>query len=313
MRPRPLSPMAKRRRLARVLTIAGIVAATVLLPAAAFAQTDTEEEGVLVRVNGDAVIGPDETAGAVVVVRGDLLIEGSVRTVVVVDGAVTVQGGEVDTLVVVRGSADLVDGAVVDGDVFLTDATLSEDATSEVKGSVNEDFKGFLVGFWVFGILLALGLGLLAILGALTFAGVAPDIARRAGLAIRHDLGHVALAGLGLWIAVPLIAGLLLITIVGIPTTLAVWFGVLPIMGFLGYLVTGIWVGELIVARDGGEGHPYLAAFLGTLILGALAFIPGVGPLIGTVAALLGSSALALLGWRNFRNGDDEAAEPTGA
>jgi len=41
MRPRPRSPMAKRRRPVRSLTIVDIVAATVVLPAAAFARTDT--------------------------------------------------------------------------------------------------------------------------------------------------------------------------------------------------------------------------------------------------------------------------------
>jgi len=297
------------RRLARALVVIGVIAA-VLAPVAAFAQTDADEEGLLVRVNGDGVIGAEETAGAAIVVRGDLLIEGSVTVAVVVDGNVTVKGGAVDTLVLVRGTANLTEGATVSGDVYLTDATLDDDGTAEVSGSINRDVEGFFVGLWVFGILLAIGLGLLALLGALVFAGVAPDTARSAGAAIRHDFGQVVLAGLGLWIAVPFIAGVLLITIVGIPSAFAVWLGVLPLMGFLGYLVTGIWIGEMIVARDGGIGHPYLAAFLGTLILALVGFIPGFGPLIGTLAALLGSSALALLGWRNFRNGDGEQAEP---
>lgn len=300
----PQDSMARRRRLARVLIVVGVIAA-VLSPAAALAQ-EGKDEGLLIRVNGDAELGIGESAGAVVVVSGDLLVEGTANTVVVVDGTVTLSGAEVDTLVVVRGTANLENETVIKGDVFLTDSTLNNDGTAEVAGSTHRDFEGFLAGFWVFGILLALGLGVLAILGALTFAGVAPNTARSAGTAIRQDIGKVVLSGLGLWIVVPLLAGLLLFTIVGIPTTLAVWFGVIPIMWFLGYLVSGIWIGELIVARDGGVGHPYLAAFLGTMILVAIAWIPGIGALVGTIAAFLGSGALALLAWRNLRNGGSE-------
>ncbi len=301
---------ATRRRL---LVLFGVLVALLFVPAAAFAQTQTDEEGVLLRINGSAAIGPDEDVGAAVVVSGDLLVEGLARAVVVVDGTITIDGGEVDTLVVVRGTANLANGAVITGDVFLTESNLNDDGTGEVRGSINRDVEGFLVAFWIFGLLLAIGLGILAILGALTFAGVAPDTARRAGSAIRGDFGKVVLAGLGLWIGVPIVAGVLLFTIVGIPTTFAIWFAVLPAMAFLGYLVTGIWLGELIVAREGGVGHPYLAAFLGTLILVVAGFIPGLGPLVGFVAALLGSSALALLGWRNFRNGiTEEEAEVEG-
>lgn len=309
----PRADVTRRRRLARVLVLLGVVAA-VLSPAAALAQ-DGNDEGVLVRVNGDAELGVGETASVVVVVKGDLALEGTARVVVVVDGTATLTGAEVETLVVVRGTANLENGTVVTGDVFLTDSTLNNDGSAEVRGSTHRDFEGFLAGFWVIGILLALGLGVLAILGALVFAGVAPDTARSAGTAIRHDLGKVVLSGLGLWILVPLVAGLLIFTVVGIPTTFAVWFGVLPIMGFLGYLVSGIWLGELLVAREGGEGHPYLAGFLGTLILVAIGWIPAIGALVGLVAGFLGSGALALLGWRNFRNGGSEAevSEPTPA
>ena len=111
----------------------------------------------------------------------------------------------------------------------------------------------------------------------------------------------MVLAGLAFWLLLPLIAVLLLITLVGLPTAFAVWFGVMPVFAFVGYLATGIWLGELMVAREGGVGRPYLAAFVGTFVLVITSIIPGLGWLVGGLASLLGGSALALLAWRSLR------------
>lgn len=300
----------------RTLVVFAILAALLALPAAAWAQSDDASEGVLVRVDGNVAVGSGESIGTVVVVSGNLTLEGQAQTVVVVDGDVGISGGTVATLVVVRGSAVLVDGATVTGDVWLTDSTLTTSDDSTIAGSVRRGFRStWVAGLWIVGLVLGLGLALLAVLAALIFAGIAPNLARRAGAAIRKDLGRVVVAGLLFWIVLPVLAGLLVITIVGIPAAFTVWFGVMPIFAFLGYVVVGIWLGELMVARDGGEGHPYLAAFIGTVVLVAVGIIPGLGWIVGILASLLGGSALALLAWQAVRsNGDDAAsAEPAEA
>jgi len=294
-----------KRTLIVLLTVGGLLA----IPAAALAQSD-QPEGVLVRVEGDAVVAADEGIGAVVVVKGDLTLQGAARTVVVVDGTAEVIGGTIDTLVVVRGSAVLIDGAVVTGDVWLTDSTFTASKDSTVEGSIRRGFRGtWVAGLWIVGLVLGLGLALLTVLGALTFAAIAPQVARRAGTSISGDLGRVVLAGLLFWIVLPVAAGLLVITLVGIPAAFAVWFAVMPVFAFLGYIVVGIWLGEQMVARDGGEGHPYLAAFAGTAVLVLAGIIPGLGWIIGMLASLLGGSALALVAWRSFRSD----GSPTGA
>lgn len=289
----------------RIIIVMLAVAGLLAIPSAALAQSD-EADGVLVRVKGDATVSADEVVSVVVVVKGDLILEGVAETVVVVDGTVDAVGATINTLVVVRGSAMLSDGATVTGDVWLTDSTLTRSEDSTVEGAIRRGFRGtWIAGLWIAGLILGLGLALLVVLGALTFAAIAPNVARRAGAAIRGDLGHVALAGLVFWIVLPLLAGLLLVTLVGIPAAFTVWFAVMPIFGFLGYIVVGIWLGELMVARDGGEGHPYLAAFVGTAVLVLAGVIPGLGWIVGMLASLLGGSALALLAWQAFRSNGD--------
>lgn len=302
--------MARRmRRL--LLLVAGFAVMMVLAPTVVGAQTE-DDQGVLIRVNGDALLAEDQDAGLALLVRGRLVVNGTAKTVVVVNGTAVLDGATVDTLVVVRGRAVLREGTVITGDVWLTDTTLERADGVRIDGTVRRNAGGgVLVGLWILGIIIAIGLGVLAILGALTFAAVAPGTARRAGAAIRHSFGRVVLAGLVLWLAVPIVGGLLFATIIGVPTAIAIWLGLLPIMAFLGYIVTGIWLGELIVARDGGEGHPYLASFVGVLLLVIAGIIPGLGGLIGFLAALLGGSALALLGWRGFRGTGEAEEVPT--
>ena len=88
-------------------------------------------------------------------------------------------------------------------------------------------------------------------------------------------------------------------------------FAVTSRVGFLGLLVSGTWIGDLIIARGRGEGHPYLAGFLGTLLLVIVGIVPVFGGMLVTLASLLGGSALSLVAWRNFR-GDPAAMDDGG-
>lgn len=287
----------------KLLLWSAIVIAVVMVPASAMAQSDADpDEGLLVRVGGDASLSPAEQAGLAVVVQGDLVVEGIVRTVVVVNGEVTLTGATVDTLVVVNGDAIVGDGTVITGDVWLAGSTLELSDLAQVDGEIRRDFEGaFVAGLWIFGLILAVGVAIAAVLLALAVAAIAPNLARSAGTVIRTDFGRVVVAGLVLWIALPIAAGLVAVTIIGLPAAFAVWFGVLPLVAVIGWVVAAIWLGELLVAREGGVGHPYLAAFLGALILIVAGLVPFVGWLVGWLAGLLGSSALALMAWRSFR------------
>ena len=276
---------------------------TALLAGPAAAQSSSDDEGVLVRVNGDVVIEAGAVHGVVVVVDGNLDFDGTATIVVVVNGDAVLTGATVEELVVVSGTATLGPGTVVTGDVQLVDTSLSQDATATVEGTINRDAgDGFTSGFWVLGLVFMIGWAILVLLGGLVMAGVAPDLARGAGRTITADLGPSIVAGLILWIVTPIVGVLLFATIVGIPTAATIWLLVLPLLGFVGFLVAGIRIGEYITARGGGIGHPYLASFVGLLVLIIVGAIPIVGPIVVTIAGFIGSGALALHAYRAIRS-----------
>lgn len=294
----------------RFAVAAAVVALVLLVPGTALAQSD-KDDGLLIRIGGDAVLDSGERTGLALVIRGDLAVSGAAEIIVVINGSAILEGATVGTLVVVRGDAVLGDGTVVTEDVWLANSSITTAPGAEVQGAIRRDFQGgLIVGLWILGIILAIGLGILAILGGLAMAAFGAPTARKAGRAIRESFGQVVIAGVVFWIALPVVAGFLFVTVIGIPTALAVWFALLPVVGFLGYLVVGIWIGELILGRTGDTGKPYLASFLGIVILVVAGIIPGLGGLIATLAALLGGSALALLMWNSFRAPSAKVQEP---
>jgi hypothetical protein len=71
------------------------------------------------------------------------------------------------------------------------------------------------------------------------------------------------------WVALPIIAALAIVTLIGLPLGLGVLIFLLPALWFLGLIVAGTRLGLAIVkvsGRESGE-HPYLASFVGLLIL----------------------------------------------
>lgn len=271
------------------------------LPAGARTTAAAAERGdsVLVHVAGDVAIPAGQSYGAVLVVNGDLRLSGEANAVVVVDGTADLQAATVDTLVVVSGEAVLGTDTRVRGDVFLADADLQQDAAATIDGTVRRDAgAAFARGFWVLGLLLTFGWALLTLVSALIFAAVAPRFARRVGHTMSADLGPTILAGLVAWIALPVVGALLFAAVIGIPTALAIWFVVLPVLGSVGFLASGIWLGERLVGGQQPVGHPYLAAFVGTLLLVLAGVVPFIGPLVVAVASFLGSGALALMAGR---------------
>ncbi len=281
-------------------------------PAAA-AQSAGDDDGVLVRINGDLVVEPGADHGLVLVIDGNLTFDGEATVIVVINGDAVLTGATVDELVVVSGTLELGAGTVVTGDVNLVDTPLTQDATATVEGSIDLDAGDRLAsGFWLLGMVFMLGWAVLAVLGALLFAGIAPGLARGAGRTITDDLGPSVVAGLLLWVVAPILGVMLFATVIGIPTALTIWVVALPLLGFVGFLAAGVRIGDQIVARGEGRGHPYLASFVGVLALIIVGAIPVLGALVVAVATFLGSGAVALHAFRAFQS-DPEAEPPTTA
>ena len=286
----------------KLMAFSLLVVALFAIPAGAQAADGKAEDGLLFRVGGDVAVAADESVDTVIVINGNLAVAGTVGTAILIESDGRLTGADAETLVVINGTVDLTEGSTVQNDVVLVSSTLVRDESSTVEGEIVENFdRGLLIALWVLGLFLAVGMGILAIVAALFFAAIAPETARRATRAISKEIGPTLLAGLILFFGAPLVIIAFFVTIVGIPTAFAIGFAVYGIMGFLGYLVAGIWLGDLIISRGAGVGHPYLAAFIGMLLLAIASIIPVLGGLIGMIAAFLGGGALALLAWRSFR------------
>jgi len=288
---------------------------TTLLAVPAAAQNGGGNDSVLVRVNGNVSVPDGESHGVVVVVNGDLRFRGDANTVVVVEGNADLVGASIETLVVVSGTANLGADTVVSGDVYAVDTSVSRDPSATVQGTIQESVGWEVAsGFWILGVLFLIGWAVLVMLGGLVLAAVAPELSRRAGRVITTRLGATIVASLILWIVLPVAGGLLAVTVVGIPVAITIWLVILPALGFVGFLVSGIRIGEFFVAREGGVGHPYMAAFLGLLALVVVGVIPGLGGIVVALAGFLGSGALALMALDSTRGrpaARPEVAEPT--
>ena len=107
---------------------------TALLAAPAAAQSNSDDEGVLVRINGDVAVEAGAVHGLVVVIDGNLDFDGTATTVVVINGDATLTGATIEELVVVSGTANLGPGTVVTGDVHLADTTLDPGPNGHGRG-----------------------------------------------------------------------------------------------------------------------------------------------------------------------------------
>jgi hypothetical protein len=297
-----------RKRIA-VLMAAALLA---LLPGAAMA--DNGDRGdFLLKVRGDVVVASGQSAGTVVVIDGNLLVEGTVRdTVVVISGTATIAGRVEDNVVVISGDLVLRSSADVK-DVTLINSDLERASGATVRGEVRERDRLVWGLGAVFSIVLWLGMTIGVIAGGLVFAAVG---GRQLGVAARSLTGRVPasiLAALGLWIALPILAALVFATVVGIPLAIGILVFLLPALWFLGYLAAGTRLGLALTGRMGRETglHPYSAAFLGLLILQLVFLVPGLGFLIVALAGLWGGGALVLMAWDAARSRGDGAPAAT--
>jgi hypothetical protein len=159
-------------------------------------------------------------------------------------------------------------------------------------------------------IALWIGAALAYVLAGLVVAAIAGGQLRRAGATITREPGVVTLAALGVLVGMPLLIAILAVTVVGIPTALAVAIIALPLVWFVGSVSVAVRIGDWILLQARGRveaAHPVVAAFLGTVVVGVLSIIPMVGFLIG----LAGAGAVSVVAWRAAFGGPDRGPART--
>jgi hypothetical protein len=145
------------------------------------------------------------------------------------------------------------------------------------------------------------------LVGAVLLA-LAPRVLRAAEREARTHLGSSVGWGIAIAIALPVLAVLALVSLVGIPFGIALLLAFVPVL-LIAY-VTGAWIVGRRVVGDGRS--PWVALLAGWAIVRVLALLPVAGALVGIAATVLGLGALVTAMWRARTPGAPAAprAEP---
>ena len=270
-----------------------------------------------ISVTGGVVVASDEVVdGEVISIDGPVRINGTVNDDVFVgDGNLTIRGEVNGDVLVVHGDA-LVTGRL-DGDIVALDGRItvrdgasvtgsvkSRQAPDVAPGTVQGDVKklniknlwaGFMILFLIYlWVAVTLAVALLGLLFVLLFPRAA-DATATAGRRFWPSVGWGALIG----VVGPILAVLVLVTIVGIPLGLGM-FSALNVLAPLGYVASSLILGRCMV-KSTSTGGRIGAFFAGFGILRAVALIPGIGAIVWFLVCIYGLGALAQAAWRAGR------------
>ncbi len=258
---------------------------------AAGADGDHEDAAIVV-VSGDVSVPRGDTVEGVYVASGDVTIDGHVTgDVAVLSGDVTVAGTIDGDLFTASGTARLERTAEVGGDVSYADEHPEVSLDARVHGDVEKQDWPDLGGIvpWIGGFLVWLALTVsLAILGALLIL-VAPRAADAIYARSRERVGPTIAIGIAIAVALPVIAFLAAITILGLPLAIGVVLALLP-LGAVAYVVSAWALGRRLLAPP---RERVLSFLVGLAILRVAALVPFLGILIALAAVVVG---LGLIG-----------------
>jgi hypothetical protein len=299
--------------------IALVTAALALLLAPAPALAQENRDDVYVRVNGTVDLVGNESVDTLVAVNSDARVAGTVRdTLVIVNETATVSGEVGRDAIVVNGTLRLEPGARIGGDVVLINGELSQGDGAVIAGSVVErsgagmgaEFRRVTAAV---SIVAWLGMTLLFIVVALGWAAIGGrQLSEIAGL-LGARPGLAAVAAVIFWIAVPLLAFVAFVTVIGIPIGITLLLVVLPLLWGLGYVTTATRLGFFLadLRRTTPDlDHPYLEAVLGVVIFQLIGLIPILGGIVVALAGLFGAGAIVVHAWRRLGTPRNRADGP---
>jgi cytoskeletal protein CcmA (bactofilin family) len=309
-------PRGHFTRVVLVLALAAVALALLLAPGQALAQE--QKEDVSVRVNGTVNLAADERVDILVAVDSPAQVAGTVRdTLVIVNGTATISGDIGRDAIVFNGTLQLEPTAQIGGDVVLINGELSRADGAVIGGSVVErswTSVGAELGRVTAAVSFVawLGMSLLLIIVALGWAAIGgQQLSSIAGL-LGARPGLTAGVAAIFWVAVPIVAIVAFVTVIGIP--LAAFLALLaPLLWILGYVTAGTRLGFFIADLRHTMPdltHPYLEAVLGVVILQLIGLIPVVGGIVVALAGLLGAGAIVVHIARRISNPRNYADAP---
>lgn len=289
-----------------LLAIALIGAWGFLVPAALAAGPVAHTGRVLISTGGNVSVPVGEQADVVVVVDGSATINGSVNTLVVVRGTANLEGARLESIVAVNSNLEVLTGTIISGEIRQLDSTVHQVGNVQILGgitSLSADLLAFGAVLAPAFVLLWLGFGLATIVAGLFLAAIATRQIRQAESFISREPLITGVTGLFAAVALPVLAVIAMATVIGAPLGVGFLVGVLPLVAFAGYIVAATWCGERVLRHSSGRAdsaRPYLAAVIGVVVLGAIGLVPVLGFVV-MVASVLGFGAILRVAWDAMR------------
>jgi cytoskeletal protein CcmA (bactofilin family) len=265
---------------------------------------------------GQVEVGPKaEVTGNVSAAGGQVRLYGAVRGhVQAAGGRVLIDGPVGGDVLATSGHVELGPQARIAGKLrYRSGEALHKDAAAQVSGGIEPltpawgagaasrpaaqepppQRRGMGAISWVWTV------GLIVLAAA--WLALAPGVSARSSQALRERTGFSLLLGFVWLVCVPVLAVLMLLTVIGIPLALfvaAAYLAVLP----LAYVSAAVGLGDWALtrwqaARASALGWRVGAAALALALLNALGHVPWLGALLAFAVLLAGLGALLLL-WR---------------
>jgi cytoskeletal protein CcmA (bactofilin family) len=279
---------------------------------AALAQSSGGDVGAstdsFVVLTGRLEVKSGETFDDAIIFDGDATIDGNVtRTVMAFNGNVTVSGTVGQDVVATNGRVTLTDGATVEGNVTSSKAPLVASGAT-VNGDVRQQSFQFDAGnlaivsriaYWIAASVASFLLGLV-----LTLAW--PRASDAIAAAARDRVGPSIGWGFLMFFGIPIVGGILLITLVGALLGIGMLLA-LVLIYTVGYTAGALAFGRLILKPPTGR---FLAFLLGWGILRLVALVPVLGGLLFMAAAIWGLGAITVAAYRASRSTTPSALVP---
>ncbi len=281
----------------RFIAAVFLVFAIALLPVAASADDGSNKgDDFLIKADGSLTIAADQVVGTVMAIDSNVQIDGSVKRLIVVDGDVTINGQVTGRITMLDGHLNLGPTAQVHS-IDRIGGVITQADGAVVAGSIRQrdDFALNGIGY-VLGAIVWVAFTMVVLSAGIVFALFGGRQLKQAASAMSGRPAEGFAAGVVFWIAAPVVAIALMLTIVGIPLGLAVLLVVLPSAFLLGYTVAAYKLGSFLAAKlgKGSSEATVVPAIAGLVILQAVVMIPVAGVVIAIVAATLGAGALLL-------------------
>lgn len=248
--------------------------------------------------NDPITVGAGETLSTVIGLRNQVRIDGEVEdALLIIDGDAIINGTVSGQVVIISGTVTLGPDALV-SDILLFRSEITQQPGAIVTGNIETRSNVFFLEWWnspFFALAIWLILTLFLIAGGVIFVLAAGQQFTDFAFAVTHHILANIVTGLILWMALPVLGVLVMLTIIGIPLGLVIFGLVLPGIWWLGFTVVGARIGLLvlrIVNRRNAGNHAVVAALIGMLALQLTSLLPYVGGTIIFWSAVYGSGAL---------------------